>query len=54
MTDPEGGSGFISRNNNDPTAEAIFQFMEQAGIDRKLTLIWNAIRGWNDHQDREG
>ena len=21
--------------------------MEQAGIDRKLTLIWNAIPGWN-------
>lgn len=47
MTDPEGGSGFISRNNDDPTADAIFQFMERAGIDRKLTVLWNVIPGWN-------
>jgi hypothetical protein len=41
------GSGFISRNNDDPTAEATFAFMEQAGIPRKLTVIWNAIPWWN-------
>ena len=40
-------SGFISRNNDDPTAEAIFKFMEQANIPRKLTVIWNIIPWWN-------
>jgi hypothetical protein len=42
-----GGSGFISRNNDDRTAEAIFNFMQQAGIPRKLTVIWNVVPGWN-------
>jgi len=41
------GSGFISRNNDDPTAEATFKFMEQAGIPRKLTITWNLIPWWN-------
>lgn len=41
------GSGFISRNNDDPTAEAIFTFMNEAGIERHRTLIWNVIPGWN-------
>jgi uracil-DNA glycosylase len=46
MTDPEGGSGFISRNN-DATTEAAFRFMQQAGIARKETVLWNVIPGWN-------
>src|SRR5258707_532063 len=44
MTAEDGrraGSGFISRDNNDPTAEATFDFMGQAGIPRKSTVIWN-------------
>jgi len=41
------GSGFISRNNDDPTAEATFTFMNEAGIERHRTLIWNVIPGWN-------
>jgi hypothetical protein len=41
------GSGFISRNNDDPTAEATYHFMEQAGIPRKLTVTWNVIPWWN-------
>lgn len=40
-------SGFISRNNNDQTAETTFRFMVQAGIPRKLTCLWNVIPGWN-------
>ena len=32
------GSGFISRDNDDPTAEAIHRFMNKAGIPRDLTL----------------
>jgi hypothetical protein len=41
------GSGFISRNNDDATAHATFEFMRQAGIPRKLTVIWNLIPAWN-------
>jgi hypothetical protein len=41
------GSGFISRNNDDPTAEALFRFMEEANIDRKRTVLWNVVPGWN-------
>jgi uracil-DNA glycosylase len=41
------GSGFVSRNNDDATAEATFKFMEQAGIPRKLTVIWNLVPWWN-------
>ena len=47
MTADAGGSGFISRNNDDPTAEATFKFMEQAGIPRELTITWNVIPWWN-------
>ena len=53
------GSGFISRNNDDPTAQNIFCFMQQAGLPRKQTVIWNVIPAWNgtvritpaEHQD---
>jgi hypothetical protein len=51
MTANEGkrpGSGFISRNNDDPTAEATFHFMQRAGIPRRVTVTWNLIPWWND------
>ncbi|RJE80045.1 uracil-DNA glycosylase [Paracoccus sp. JM45] len=52
MTDPDkdgpSGSGFISRDNNDPTAEALFCFMREAEIDRRQTVLWNAIPWWNN------
>lgn len=41
------GSGFISRNNDDPTAQATFHFMLQAGIQREKTIIWNVVPWWN-------
>jgi hypothetical protein len=41
------GSGFVSRDNDDPTAEATFTFMAEAGIPRTATLIWNVVPGWN-------
>jgi hypothetical protein len=48
MTSSGGkGSGFISRNNNDPTAEATFSFMKEAGLPRKRTVTWNVVPGWN-------
>ena len=39
--------GFISRNNDDPTAEATHNFMEQAGISREKTIAWNVVPWWN-------
>jgi hypothetical protein len=41
------GSGFISRDNDDPTAENIFDFMKKAKLSRNRTIIWNVIPGWN-------
>jgi uracil-DNA glycosylase len=40
-------SGFISRNNNDKTAENTYNFMKAAKIDRATTCLWNTIPGWN-------
>ena len=42
-----GGSGFISRNNNDPTAQATWNFMREADLPREQTVIWNVIPCWN-------
>lgn len=52
MTDPakpkgKAGSGFISRDNDDPTAEATFRFMQDAGLPRSRTAIWNVVPWWN-------
>ena len=52
MTDPAGrgaraGSGFISRDNDDPTAEATFRFLQEADLPRRLTLTWNVVPWWN-------
>jgi uracil-DNA glycosylase len=52
MTAKEGarkrsGSGFISRNNNDESAKATFEFMRRAGLPRKMTIIWNVVPWWN-------
>lgn len=41
------GSGFISRDNDDSTAEATFHFMNAAGLPRGDTLMWNVVPGWN-------
>lgn len=47
MTADGSGSGFISQNNDDPTAKATYRFMRQAGIARKLTVAWNVVPWWN-------
>lgn len=36
-------SGFVSRNNPDETAKNLFTLLEQAGLERRETLIWNAV-----------
>jgi hypothetical protein len=38
------GSGFISRNNNNPSAEATFDSMYQAAIPRGRAVLWNVVR----------
>ena len=46
----EHGSGFISRDNDDPTAEATFHFMEEACIPRRSTITWNVVPGWDGNR----
>jgi uracil-DNA glycosylase len=36
-------TGFISRNNPDETARNFFLLNAEAGIDRRLTVTWNAV-----------
>ena len=43
-----GGSGFISRDNNDDTAKAIFLLYAKYRLDRKRTLLWNTIPAWDN------
>jgi hypothetical protein len=36
-------SGFVSRNNPDETAKNFFLLNDEVGIDRRRTIIWNAV-----------
>ena len=45
------GSGFISRDNHDSTAENTFLFMREAGIPRKLTVTWNVVPWWDGERE---
>jgi len=36
-------SGFISRDNPDPTARNVSLISEEAGLSRKLTIAWNIV-----------
>ena len=40
-------SGFISRDNDDPTAEAAWRFLREADIPRRDVLFWNTAPWWN-------
>lgn len=54
MTSSEGtqlGSGFISPDNDDPTAEATFNFIASSGIPREMAVFWNIIPWWNGTRD---
>lgn len=42
-----GGSGFISSNNDDATAEATWHFLRKAGIEAEDLISWNIIPGWD-------
>ena len=41
------GSGFISRDNDDPTAKNTLMFMREAEIPRKSTVTWNVVPWWD-------
>ena len=36
-----GGSGFVSADNDDPTAAAAWRFAREAGIERRDRIVWN-------------
>jgi hypothetical protein len=51
MTDPQnGGSGFISIHNNDPTAFATHTFFTRRGLALTVCLFANAIPWWDDRR----
>ena len=41
------GSGFISRDNDDPTAKNTLMFMRKAEIPRESTVTWNVVPWWD-------
>lgn len=41
------GSGFLSRNNDDPTAEAVWKFQTNLGFRYCDLVFWNSVPGWN-------
>jgi hypothetical protein len=47
-------SGFISRNNDDPSAETTFRFMQEVALPRKITCTWNTVPGWNGTREVTG
>ena len=40
------GSGFISRDNNDPTANNTAALMDQVGLDYGQVVAWNVVPWW--------
>ena len=42
-TFPPRGSGFVSRNNSDPSGRATWTLMQKAGVPRKDTVSWNTV-----------
>lgn len=45
-------SGFISRNNPDPTARNVCQLMQGADLARKDTILWNIVPWYVGESDR--
>ena len=40
-------TGLVSRDNPAPTARAIRLFLEEAGLPREETVLWNLVPAWN-------
>ncbi len=43
----KSGSGFISRDNDDPSAAHSFDFHLQSGVPRAESLLWNIVPWWD-------
>ena len=41
------GPRLVSRDNASGTARAIARFMDEAGIERRDTVLWNVVPWWN-------
>src|SRR4051794_31518052 len=53
QADAAQGSGFISADNNDPTANNMWHFLRDAGVDRKTEVVaWNIVP-WYLGDDRK-
>lgn len=52
-TRERGGSGFVSADNNDGTAENMWRFLREAGLDRRREVVtWNVVP-WYIGSDRK-
>ena len=40
---PQAKNGFVSRDNDDPTAQNFNKVCKCSGIDRKITALWNVV-----------
>lgn len=40
-------SGLVSRDNDSLTSRALQSFLEEAGLPREETVLWNVVPGWN-------
>lgn len=47
-----GGSGFVSMDNNDQTAQTVFQMTRQASVDRASLLLWNIVPWYVGDEER--
>lgn len=49
----KGGSGFVSRDNDDAVAERIFDLMKKACIPRDKVVLWNYKAGYKNPGETE-
>lgn len=54
MTRVGGGSGFISRNNDDNSASNFFKMSKEVGISRHRTVLWNIVPWYLGTYDERG
>jgi uracil-DNA glycosylase len=52
--DGDKGSGFISADNNDGTAETFFRIRDQAGLPRNQLVAWNIVPWYLPDGNRAG
>ena len=47
MAGAGSGAGLVSRDNASGTSRAIARFMDEAGIPRRDSVLWNVVPWWN-------